>query len=96
MLAPVQIRVIPVGGAHRAAAAEIRDTLAAAGFRAELDERDETVGRRIRDAEVERVPKLIVYGERESRESLAVRDRGGRQYAVGLDDLLEELAKLRA
>ncbi|MBA2475693.1 MAG: threonine--tRNA ligase [Actinobacteria bacterium] len=95
-LAPVQVRLVPVGEGHRAAAGEIRDALAEAGFRAELDERDETVGRRIRDAELAKVPKLVVFGDRESRDSLAIRDRGGRRYSASLDDLLEDLAKLAA
>jgi threonyl-tRNA synthetase len=95
-LAPVQVRLIPVGEAHRAAAAEIADRLVAEGFRADLDERDETVGKRIRDAELEKVPKTVVYGDRESAESLSIRDRGGEQYAVGLVDFLEELATLRS
>jgi threonyl-tRNA synthetase len=94
-LAPVQVRLIPVGEQHRAAAAEVRDALATWGFRADVDERDETVGKRIRDAELEKVPKVIVYGDRESSESLAVRDRGGEQYQVGLADLVAELATLK-
>ena len=48
------------------------------GYRVEVDERDETVGKRIRDAEVEKIPVTIVYGDKESDESLAVRERGGR------------------
>ena len=91
-LAPVQIRVIPVGEDHRAAAHELREALA--GFRVDVDDRDETVGKRIRDAELEKIPKVIVYGDRESAEALAVRDRGGEQYTTGLADLREELATL--
>jgi len=93
-LAPVQVRVIPVGEAHRAAAREIRARLQEAGFRADTDERDETVAKRIRDAELEKVPRLIVYGDRESPESLAVRDRGGAQSTRSLDALIRELATL--
>ena len=89
-LAPVQVRVIPVGEDHRAAAAEVRDGLAGAGFRVDVDERDETVGKRIRDAELEKIPKVIVYGDRESPENLSVRDRGGEQYQVGLVDFVRE------
>jgi len=74
-LAPVQIRVIPVGEDHRAAAARLREELAE--FRADVDERDETVGRRIRDAELEKIPYVIVYGDKESDGSLAVRKRAG-------------------
>ena len=93
-LAPVQIRIVPVGEDHRAGAAAIRDSLAEAGLRAELDERDETVGRRIRDAELEKIPKVIVFGDRESAESLAVRDRGGQKSTQSLSDLVAELATL--
>jgi threonyl-tRNA synthetase len=53
------------------------------------------VGKRIRDAEVEKVPKVIVYGDRESADSLSVRDRGGDQYKASLSELIEELATLR-
>jgi threonyl-tRNA synthetase len=73
----------------------VRDRLAEQGFRVDVDERDETVGKRIRDAELEKVPKVIVYGDRESAESLSVRDRGGDQYQASLSDLIEELATLR-
>jgi threonyl-tRNA synthetase len=60
-----------------------------AGFRADVDERDETVGKRIRDAELEKVPYTVVYGDRESDEALAVRLRGGGQETWSLDRLLE-------
>ena len=95
-LAPVQVRVIPVGDQHRAAAAEIARGLRDAGFRADLDDRAETVGRRIRDAELEKVPKTIVFGDRESVDSLAIRDRGGGQDQKSLVELVRELATLWA
>jgi threonyl-tRNA synthetase len=94
-LAPVQVRIIPVGEDHRGAAAETAQGLREAGFRVDVDERDETVGKRIREAELEKVPKVIVYGDRESPQSLSVRDRGGEQYETGLVDLVRELATLR-
>ena len=93
-LAPVQVRIVPVGDDHREPARELRDEILRAGFRAELDERDETVGKRIRDAELEKIPKVIVYGDRESRESLSVRDRGGGRYTASLVDFLADLATL--
>ena len=91
-LAPVQVRVIPVGEGHRAAANELAGKLDA--HRVEVDERDETVGKRIRDAEVEKIPVAIVYGDKESDESLAVRERGGEQSTMPLDELLAHLARL--
>jgi len=90
-LAPVQVRVIPVGEAHREAARGVADRVREAGYRVELDDRDDTVGKRIRDAEVEKVPYTIVFGDRESDASLAVRQRGGEQSTRSLEDLLAEL-----
>ena len=91
-LAPVQVRVIPVGESHREAANELAGNLDA--YRVEVDERDETVGKRVRDAEVEKIPVAIVYGDKESNESLAVRERGGEQSTMSLDELLAHLATL--
>jgi threonyl-tRNA synthetase len=95
-LAPVQLRLIPVGEGHRAAVAAQRDRVAADGFRVEIDERDETVGKRIRDAELEKVPYVVVYGDRESDASLAVRERGGGQSTKSLEELLSEFRELAA
>jgi threonyl-tRNA synthetase len=90
-LAPVQVRIVPVGENHGEGARAVADELRTAGLRVELDDRDDTVGKRIRDAEVEKVPYVVVYGERESRASLAVRERGGAQSTKSLDELRDEL-----
>ena len=95
-LAPVQARVVPVGEAHREQARALRERLTSDGFRAELDERDETLGRRIREAELEKVPFVVVYGDRESDAALAVREHGGEQSTVSLDELLERFRGLVA
>ncbi len=95
-LSPVQARVVPVGEAHRGAAGVLRDRLVDEGFRADVDERDETLGKRIREAEVEKIPFVVVYGDRESDDSLAVRERGGGQSTLSLDELLERFRDLRA
>jgi threonyl-tRNA synthetase len=89
-LAPVQVRIVPVGEDHREAARALAEKLA--DFRVEVDDRDETVGKRIRDAEVEKIPHVVVYGDRESDESLAVRERGGGQSTRSLDELVAELS----
>jgi threonyl-tRNA synthetase len=73
-IAPVQVRILPVGEAHREAAHALGERLAC---RVEIDESDETVGKRIRNAEVEKVPFVVVYGDKESDEALAVREHGG-------------------
>jgi threonyl-tRNA synthetase len=92
-LAPVQIRIIPVGEDHREAAASLRDRLDAE-YRVEIDERDETVGRRIRDSELEKIPYVVVYGDKESDESLAVRKRGGEQSTLSLEALRAEISEV--
>ncbi len=91
-LAPVQVRVIPVGEDHREAAHALQDKLEE--LRVDVDERDETVGKRIRDAEVEKIPEVIVYGDKESDEALAVRRRGGEQFTLSLDALLAEISEV--
>jgi threonyl-tRNA synthetase len=95
-LAPVQILVLPVGADHREAAHALAQRLREAGFRADVDDRDDTVGKRIRDAELEKIPFAIVYGDRESQDSLAIRERHGAQSTKSLDELLRDLATLAA
>jgi threonyl-tRNA synthetase len=90
-IAPVQVRVIPVGLDHRAAADGLASRLP---YRVEVDDSDETVGKRIRNAEVEKIPYVIVYGDKESDESLAIRERGGGQSTKSLADFLAELGTL--
>jgi len=89
-LAPVQLRIVPVGEDHREAARALAEKLS--DFRVEVDDSDETVGKRIRNAEVEKIPYTIVYGDRESEAALAVRERGGEQSTRSLDELVKELA----
>ncbi|MDW8338190.1 MAG: threonine--tRNA ligase, partial [Thermoleophilia bacterium] len=95
-LAPVQVRILPVGEAHRRTAEELRGRIAREGFRAELDARDETIGKRIRDAELEKAPFVVVVGDRESDASLAVRERGGARSTLSFDALLARFRELAA
>jgi threonyl-tRNA synthetase len=91
-LAPVQIRIIPVGEAHR----EPADVLARKldEYRVEVDTSDETVGKKIRNAEIEKIPFVIVYGDKESDDSLAIREHGGKQRTLALSEFQAELATL--
>ena len=91
-LSPVQVRVIPVGEDHREAAHALKEALA--GLRVDVDDRNETVGRRIRDAELEKIPYVIVYGDKESEEALAVRKRGGEQSTLSLEALRAEISEV--
>src|SRR4029077_5480973 len=93
-LARVQVRVLPVGEAHLEAALGIVERLREAGYRVDVGEPTETIGKRIRSAELEKIPFTIVFGDRESEQSLAIRERGGEQTHEALADLLKKLATL--
>ena len=91
-LAPVQVRVLPVADPHREESGELVHALLAAGVRPELDQRDETLGKRIRDAELQKVPYVVVWGDRETREAMAVRKRGGEGVStMSFEGLVEEI-----
>jgi len=90
-LAPVQLRLIPVADTHQAPVEALRERFAAEGFRVDVDVRDETLGKRIRDAELEKVPLTVVYGDRESDGALAVRERGGGRSTRPFEELVAVL-----
>jgi threonyl-tRNA synthetase len=91
VLAPEQVRVLAISDRFAADAESLADDLRVHGFRASVDEREETLGRKIRDAELDKIPYVVVWGERESLDALAVRRRGGEQTTVGWEALLSEL-----
>jgi threonyl-tRNA synthetase len=91
-LAPVQIRVIPVAEPHREAAERLAAELAP--YRVEVDASSDTLGKRIRNAEVEKIPFAIVYGDKESDEALAIREHGGGQSTASLAEFRANLATL--
>ena len=91
-LAPVQIRIVPVGEGHREAAAELAEELQP--YRVEVDASDETVGKRIRNAEVDKIPFVVVYGDKESSEALAIREHGGGQSTLSVAAFQAKLGTL--
>jgi threonyl-tRNA synthetase len=98
-LAPVQARVLPVSAKHAEYAGTVHRRLSDAGVRAELDDRSEKLGYKVREAQVQKVPYVLVVGEREAREGTAsVRKRGGEDLgAMPLDRFLAEVtAEIRA
>ena len=83
-LAPVQAVVLPVADRHLEYARKVAGTLKAAGIRVEVDDRDDRVAAKIRDAEMRKVPYAVVVGDTESAAgSVAVRERGGKK-VVGM------------
>lgn len=89
-LAPQQARVIPVSPAFEAYAAACTEKLAAAGIRAEADQRNEKLGYKIREAQLEKIPYMLVCGENEAGSgTLSVRMRGGVDKGVlSLDEVV--------
>jgi threonyl-tRNA synthetase len=90
-IAPVQVRILPVGESHRGAAL---DLAARIPYRVEVDTSDDTVGKRIRNAEVEKIPFVVVYGDKESDEALAIREHGGAQETLAFSEFVAKLATL--
>jgi threonyl-tRNA synthetase len=81
-LSPTQVLVLPADADSRQYATTVSDRLAAEGLRAELDQRDSTLGARIRSAQQHKVPYLAVVGQREQQaETVSIRLRGGEQLA---------------
>ncbi len=77
-LAPVQAVVIPIADRHNEYAHSVKEQLAGAGLRAEVDERSESMNRKIRDNQLQKIPYMLVVGDRESEsEAAAVRRRDG-------------------
>ncbi|GIO86344.1 threonine--tRNA ligase [Paenibacillus faecis] len=89
-LSPVQAKVIPVSGAFEEYAREVEDKLRAGGIRAESDLRNEKLGYKIREAQLEKIPYMFVVGENEkSSGSVSVRKRGeGDLGAKSVDEVL--------
>ena len=93
-LAPVQAIALPIADRHNDAADAVVGALRAAGLRAEADDRTESIGRKIRDAELQKIPYMLVVGDREAEEgTVAVRRHGeGDEGTVALSEFVERLA----
>ena len=91
-LAPVQAIVLPIADRHAEYAAAVRDRLAAAGLRVELDGRQEKIGYKIREAQLQKIPYMLVTGDREAAEgTVSVRSRsGGDLGARAVDEFLHD------
>lgn len=75
-LSPVQVRIVPVKEEHGPYAVEVGSRLKSLGYRVEKDSRDEKLGKKIRDAQLEKIPYMVVIGSREVENmTLSVRDR---------------------
>ncbi len=95
--APVQVKVIPVAQDHMAYAQEIAETLAASDIRVELEEANETLGYKIRKAQTEKIPYMLIVGEKEMKtHTVSVRtraggDEGSAPVAVFIANIIREI-----
>jgi threonyl-tRNA synthetase len=94
-LAPVQAIVLPIADRHLEYAGEVRERLRAAGTRVGLDERTESVGRKIREAELRKIPYMLVVGDREQEaREVAVREhRHGDVGSATVEEFVDRLSE---
>jgi len=93
-LAPIQVRVLSVADRNINYAKKIKDKLAESDIRVELDESQATVEYKIREAELEKIPYILVIGDKEEeKQSVAVRERGNSKvrFDVKIEDLIKEI-----
>jgi threonyl-tRNA synthetase len=90
-LAPVQVKVLPISEKFSAYSNEIVKKLKEQGIRCEIDERDEKIGYKIREAQLEKVPYMLVIGQKEEESKMiSVRSRdGGDMGTIGLEEFLK-------
>ncbi len=94
-LAPVQLKVLPISDKFGEYAEQVAKELKAEGIRAEVDDRNEKIGKKIRDTELMKVPYMLVVGEKEMNESMvAVRKHGeGDKGTMPLQEFVAEITK---
>ncbi len=92
-LAPVQAIVLAVSDRFAAYAEQVAAQLRAAGQRVELDARGESIGRKIRDAELRKIPYMLIVGEREQEQaSVSLREhRGGDLGSMSVEEFAERV-----
>lgn len=98
-LSPVQVKILPISDKHIGYGAQVMARLKEAGIRCELDERPEKIGYKIREARNERVPYMLVVGQKEEENGLvSVRsrfagDEGQKELELFISELSEEISK---
>jgi threonyl-tRNA synthetase len=94
-LAPVQVRVIPIASRHEGYAGKVADRLREVGLRAEVDDSRETLNKKVRAAQLEKVPYVLVVGDKEEEAgTVAVRDRAGTEKrGASLEEFVERAVR---
>jgi threonyl-tRNA synthetase len=90
----VQAQILPISEKQNKYAAQVLKELKENGIRAELDDRNESVGRKIREAEMQKIPYMLIVGEKEMKaKSVAIRSKGKDTGAVKLSKFIEKIQK---
>lgn len=94
-LAPVQVKLLPIADRHFGYLDAVKERLERHGIRCEIDDRSEKIGFKIRAAQLEKVPYMLVAGDKDiENNTVSVRARkGGEQGACSLDDFIEQIEK---
>ena len=94
-LSPVQVKLLPITERNLEYAKEVTKKLTDEGIRAETDERNETLQAKIRDAQIEKVPYMLIVGDKEQKsETVSVRGRSGKDYGVHkLEEFITDIKK---
>ena len=92
-LAPVQVKLLPIADAHNDYANEVKSKLEDVGIRVEVDERNEKIGYKIREAQLQKIPYMLVLGDKE-KEAGTVGVRSRKDGDIGAMDLDEFIAKV--
>ena len=101
-LAPTQVVIIPIRSGHEEYALRVKDGLQKAGVRVIIDSRNESLGKRIREGTVKKVPYLLVVGDKEAQENkVAVRkygqgDQGARELQLFIDQIQDEIVSKKS
>ena len=92
-LAPVQVRILTVTDQHKIYAKRVLDQMRDSGWRVELDERNEKLGYKIREAQLAKIPYAVVIGEKEVQgQTVAPRRRGGENLpSASVSEFIERL-----
>ena len=91
-LSPVQARVLPIADAHKAYAEEVLKELKTAGIRAEIDESNETLGKKIREAKTQKIPYTLVIGDSEvAAKTATLEGRAGKVGALPIETIVSRL-----
>ena len=90
-LAPEQARVLPIGDEHIEYAMKVKERLCAAGLRVEVDDSSNTIGYKIRNAQMQKLPYMLVVGAKETEtDSVSVRNRAGETVSKTVDQFLAD------